>query len=396
MEVVKAITPDLDGDNIGGTIDLKSPTAKSTRWKGKLEIGGGYNNIVQKTNFIGRANINRRFFANDKVKNGRLGINAGFSWFETSNGRDRIQYQYNNSYTPKRRADGSLDTTRFIAPTFYRLRDLENLRRRIGGTFTVDYQFNEKSNLTFNYMYTQRYDDDEEKRTQFDLSAGSITSPAWSEDAQGNLLSTGTNIRRFTNKREFDVKTNTFSLDGNHRLNTMLIDYSLFTSLADNRNDAGRTYDFRTGGNNSFTARHINYGTDFLNIEDANKSVSVHDPFRINTFRSFQDRADIIKAQNIAAKINFTLPYKLGVHNAIVKFGVKAREINNDRNREFAEYDYTNRGYINEAALFASLVSNREDRQFFRNRVRFGPTNDWRATDAFINKAFAERPDLTA
>jgi TonB-dependent receptor len=150
MEVVKAITPDMDGDNIGGTIDLKSPVAKSLKWKGKLELGGGYNNVVQKTNFIGRASINRRWFANDKVKNGRFGINAGLSWFETSNGRDRVQYQYGNTYTPIQRASGGLDTTSFVAPTFYRLRDLENLRRRVGGSFTMDYQFSKKSGITFN------------------------------------------------------------------------------------------------------------------------------------------------------------------------------------------------------------------------------------------------------
>jgi TonB-dependent receptor len=396
MEVVKAITPDLDGDNIGGTIDLKSPVGKTTQWKGKLELGGGYNNIVQKTNFIGRASINKRFFANDKVKNGRLGINAGLSWFETSNGRDRVQYQYQNNYTPIRRNGGAVDTTSFRAPQFYRLRDLENLRRRIGGSFTADYKFSERSSLTFNYMYTQRFDSDEEKRLQFDLGAGSITAPVWSEGADGSILSTGANMRRFTHVREFDVKTNTFNVEGVHRLSKMTVDYNLFTSLADNRNDAGRVYDFRSGGTNSFTARLDGLGTDFLNISDNNKEVNVHDPFRINTFRSFQDRADIIKAQNFSGKINFTLPYQFKGNAAIFKFGGKVREINNDRDREFSEFDYTNRGYVNEAALFASLVSDREDQQFFKNRVRFGPTNDFRRTDAFINRAFAERPDVFA
>jgi TonB-dependent receptor len=396
MEVVKAITPDLDGDNIGGTIDLKSPVAKSLKWKGKLEIGGGYNNIVQKTNFIGRASINRRWFATDRVKNGRFGLNAGLSWFETENGRDRVQYQYANNFTPIRKPDGSMDTTSFVAPTFYRLRDLENKRRRVGASLTADFQFNERSSITFNYMYTQRYDADQEKRLQFDLPGGSITAPTWRNDAENNILTDGTNMRRFTFVREFDVKTHTASVDGTHRIKKLTVDYNVFTSIADNRNDAGRVYDFRTGGVNSFTAKHQNYGTDYLNIVDNNPAIDVHDPFRINTFRGFQDRADLINAQNIAAKINFTLPYKLKGNNAILKFGAKVREINNDRDREFAEFDYTNQGFANEGALFASVASKQEDQQFFRNRIRFGPTNDFRATDQFINRAFAEQPNVFA
>ena len=396
IEVIKAITPDLDGDNIGGTIDLKSPIAKSLKWKGKLELGGGYNNIVQKTNFIGRASINRRWFANDRVKNGRFGLSAGLSWFETQNGRDRVQYQYANNYTPIKKEDGTLDTTSFVAPTFYRLRDLENKRRRVGASLTADFQFNEKSSLTLNYMYAQRFDADQEKRLQFDLPGGSIIAPTWSRNAQNDILTDGTNMRRFTFVREFDVKTHTVSLDGNHRINKMTVDYNMFTSIADNRNDAGRVYDFRTGGTNSFTAKHQNFGTDYLNIVDNNKAIDVHDPFRINTFRGFQDRADLINAQNLAAKINFTIPYKLKGHNAIFKFGAKAREINNDRDREFAEFDYTNQGFTNEAALFTSVVSNKEDQGFFRNRIRFGPTNDFRATDNFINRAFAQQPNVFA
>ncbi|NJO02387.1 MAG: TonB-dependent receptor plug domain-containing protein, partial [Bacteroidia bacterium] len=99
IEVTKAITPDQDGDNIGGTIDLKTPTAKSTKARAKIELGGGYNNIVEKLNFIGKASYNQRFFVSDQAQDGRLGIYLGGSYFSTNNGRDRTQYRYPAQYS---------------------------------------------------------------------------------------------------------------------------------------------------------------------------------------------------------------------------------------------------------------------------------------------------------
>jgi TonB-dependent receptor len=386
MEVTKAITPDLDGDNIGGTIDLKTPTAKNLKARGKLELGGGYNNIVQKTNFIGRASYNQRFFASDNVPDGRLGISAGYSYFETTNGRDRVQYQYPNAYSPVR--VGS-EVRNDVLPTFYRLRDL---RTRTGISGTLDYKFNEKSQLTFNYMYTQRFDEDREKRAQFDIGAGTTAAPTWSV-VDGVYRNSSINLRRFVNPRQFDVKTHTFTLNGNHSIGKVLVDYVGFMSNAANRNDAGRTYDFRSGGVRTFGGDFDGFGTDFLNIV-GRENVDVHDPFQVNTFRGFQDRADLIDARNLSAKINVTIPYLLGGNNAIFKFGGKIRQITNNRDREFSEFDYTNRGFTNEGALFASLISSEEDQQFFLNRVRFGPTLDAGRTDAFIARAFAERPDV--
>jgi TonB-dependent receptor len=392
MEVTKAITPDMDGDNIGGNVDLKTPTAKSLKWKGKLELGGGYNNIVQKVNFIGRASFNRRFFANDKVRDGRLGISFGYSHFETQNGRDRTQYSYPAAYTPVlNRGTGQLDSTTKVQPIFYRLRDLENLRRRVGASATVDFKFDNKNQLTFNYMYTQRYDKDREKRLQFDFGQGSLTVPNWFVESDGTITNNNTTVRRFIHPRIFDVKTNTFTLDGKHLLNKVAIDYTAFLSSADNLNDAGRTYDFRSS---AFTAEMVNPNTDFTNVQARDKTQDVHNPFFVNTFRNFVDRADIIKARNLAFKLNISVPYKLSGYDALFKFGGKVRQINNERDRDFSEYEFLNNGYINEGALFASVIGNREDQQFFRNRIRFGPTMSFERTDAFISKAFAERPSV--
>lgn len=378
IEVNKAITPDMDGDNIGGTIDLKTPTAKGIKLKGKVELGGGYNNIIQRFNAIGRASFNQRFFATDKVTDGKLGISIGGSYFATDNGRDRIQYSYPANYTT------ASDGKQYVLPVYYRLRDLENIRTRTGFAATTDYKFNEKNRITFNYMYSRRFDSDNEKRAQFDFNRGTPTAPQWEIEAGEGLpnINRSTVVRRFINPRTFDVKTNTFTLEGTHQFQKLIIDYTLFSSTASNEDNKGRSYDFRTS---PLQARLVDYGTDFLNVVARNPETDINSPFIVNSFRSYSDRNTIVKAQNRSAKINFGIPFQINENNGIIKFGTKYRNITSTRRIDFDERDFVNDGTINTMSLFASLLSDREDQQFLRGRVRFGPTINPSLADQFIN-----------
>ncbi|MCU0443861.1 MAG: TonB-dependent receptor [Microscillaceae bacterium] len=379
IEVTKAITPDQDGDNIGGTVDLKTPTAKGLKARGKMELGGGYNNIVEKTNFIGRASYNQRFFANDRSKDGLLGISVGGSYFSTNNGRDRTSYNY-----PANKTFAS-DGNQYVLPTFYRLRDLENLRTRSGLAVTFDLKFNDNHEIVFNYMYSQRFDRDEEKRTQFDLGRGSQSAPVW-DIVEGETLPTAnraTSIRRFTNPREFNVQTNTLSLTGNHNFSKFSMDWLVFVSDATNSDANGRLYDFRSP---TFTADIDGMYTDFANVRARNPEIDVHDPFTITRFLDYDDRETWVTTRNKSFKLNFNIPFKIGENTGLFKVGGKYRTIDNERNLFLQEYNYNLRD-INDAdqrRLFATFISNQEDRQFFRNRVRFGPTVDFNKADAFI------------
>ena len=387
MEVIKAITPDLDGDNIGGTIDMISPTAKGLDWRGKVELGGGYNNIVQKANFIGRLSLNKRFFPNSKVEEGALGIVLGGSFFETNNGRDRVQYRYPSNFTPIRNPNG--ETTFDVLPGFYRLRDLNNLRQRTGFSSTVDYKFSSTSKIVFNYMYTRRFDSDEEPRAQYDFEQGDFDNPAWSFSEDGTLSNNETSLRRLNNPREFEVNTNTFSLNGDHKIGNVTIDYTAFLSDASNRSDDATVYDFRSS---SFGADLVGFNTDFVNV--VGLEVDTNDTFFVDLFRGVTQRVNTIEARNHSGKVNVSIPYQLGDKSSLLKFGGKVRRITNDRDREFQEFNFINDGSVNEGALFASVVSGFEDRQFFRDRVQFGPTLDPGLAQNFVDGVFANNPNL--
>ncbi|MCU0353459.1 MAG: TonB-dependent receptor [Cytophagales bacterium] len=372
IEVSKAITPDQDGDNIGGTVDLKTPTAKNLKAKGKLEVGGGFNNISQRTNFIGRASYNQRFFANDRVDDGRLGISLSGSYFSTQNGRDRVQYNYTSNYT-------NIGTRQYVLPTYYRLRDLENLRTRTGAAATIDFKFNSRSSVYFNLMYSRRYDLDREKRTQFDFNRAQFGFA--DADSLTPTSNNATTVRRQVNPREFNTRNLTYSFGGEHGLGKMTMDWLFFRSVGNNRANDGRFYDFRSL---PLQTNLDGFYTDYLNVTARNPETDITSPFLISDVRAYTDQATIIRSSNTAAKVNFKLPFKVREHDGLFKFGGKLRQITNSRRLEIDRREFVPDGVVNEAALFPSFVSNREDQQFFQDRVRFGPTLDNERADAFI------------
>ncbi|MBS1563397.1 MAG: carboxypeptidase-like regulatory domain-containing protein, partial [Bacteroidetes bacterium] len=153
MEVVKTLTPDLDGDAIAGAINMKSPTATSLKTKLSVDAALGYNNLRSNANGIGNLTVGKRFFANDKNPLGRLGIMLNGSLYKTKNGYDETNAQV---WQKKDFGDGKGS---IYFPTDARFLYVENERTRKGASATVDYSFNSTSSIVANVMYSDHFND---------------------------------------------------------------------------------------------------------------------------------------------------------------------------------------------------------------------------------------------
>lgn len=375
IEVFKSITPDQDGDAIGGIINMRTPTAKSLKSKAKIELGGGYNNISTRFNGIGRASWNKRFFPTSKVDDGRLGIYLGGSYFANAFGRDRTQYIYNPTPT-------TINGVPYILPNRYTLRDLNNDRLRTGVAATVDFKFNERHEIYSNLMYSRRFDEDRERRVRFDLPVG--TGGANWDFAEGSdfpNINRNTTMRRFLNPRTAEVNNYTVNFGGKHEFNKLTIDYLAFGSFTTNLSNNGRQYDLRSS---PFSVTLNDIGSIFLNPTATDPNVDIHNPFLINRWVNYTDRFEDIRSQVQSARLNFTVPYSLGKGSGIIKFGGKHRVVTNRRVFGAKQYVFDATGFNNDA-LYASIVADQEDQLFMRNRIRFGSTLDPAKTNAFIN-----------
>ena len=139
IEITKANTPDMDGDSVGGAVNLVTRTASMDQ-KVNLALDYGYNELSETDLYKGELTYGRRF--ND----GRFGMLATYSFEDTDRATDNFEAAYD---------DGELEELE--------LRDYEVNRKRLGGHLALDYQPNSRVHYYLNASHTQ-FDDQEYRR----------------------------------------------------------------------------------------------------------------------------------------------------------------------------------------------------------------------------------------
>ncbi len=314
MEVIKTLTPDLDGDAIAGVVNMKSPTATSLRPKISLDAALGYNNLRDNLNGIGNISYGQRFFSTDKNPNGKLGVIVNGSLFKTKNGYDETNAQV---WQQKDFADGK---GLIWFPTDVRYLYVQNERTRTGLSATVDYAFNPTTNLIANVLYSDHDNNVTRYRKRTRMQTANTT-----KTATGPYTTTrGRSYNEIKSANEND-KNVSFNLQGETTIGKVKLDGGIFLNHAEFAYRAG-TYNFITG-NIPLNITDISgdylmaTGTDWKN----NTSL-----FTYNTVERDWWNTD---GHNFVTKLNLTIPYKIGSNSAILKFGFKTKSMSNRRSR---------------------------------------------------------------
>ncbi|MBX2946722.1 MAG: TonB-dependent receptor [Cyclobacteriaceae bacterium] len=379
MEITKAITPDMDGDAIGGSVNLLTPVAKNKDLSVRAEAGLGYNAMSQGYNGIGRLKVGQRFLANQKMPDGRLGVIIGASYFGNDNEEDSYQAVWSGTAsTPI--INLGIDT---VVIENYNYADLINQRQRYGATATIDYKFSSTSSIIFNAIYSRRQDFDQRNRI-----FGILNESAGIQWQTLDSL-TGAELRRDILVRDYYSENLSLNLSGNHSINKLIVDWAVFYSPSKRveENYGGR---FVRGSSNRINLRVTNPNgifSDFLRFESTSPGLNYYDPFIINEIDRYETNSILLKSDNGVAKINLQYSYKVGEAEGLLKGGFKYRKQSNQREQDASLYNFSdpNEVLIEEAA-FASVVGNFEDQDFMNNQVRFGPSIDRNKFSAFYSQ----------
>ena len=122
IEVIKAPTADMDGDQIGGSVNFKMKTAESG-FNSNVILEGGYNNLKHTySDYMIVGDVSNRFF-DDK-----LGV-----FLQLTNDRKNLSSNQMNAGYYYDIAKEKLRTESLS------LRDIVRIRERLGGTLTIDY-----------------------------------------------------------------------------------------------------------------------------------------------------------------------------------------------------------------------------------------------------------------
>lgn len=139
VQVAKALTPDWEGDAIGGSINFITRTAPAKRTL-NASLAGGYNTFSQNGTYNASAVYGDRFF------NNRLGVMVAGAIWDRQWGTDSYETTYNT---------GLADATQQKSINTVMLKRYMGKRQTYGGNVGLEYKINSANKLFFRGMMTK-------------------------------------------------------------------------------------------------------------------------------------------------------------------------------------------------------------------------------------------------
>ncbi len=233
IEVNKTLTPDMDGDAIGGSVNLVTRTTSN-----KLRLSGtlssGFNPIR-----AGAVNSGSFILSNSVGKKKQFGFMFNGSMLNNDYGSDNIEgtwVQHRNSV--------------YMSQFDIRRYDVRRLRRSIGGNF--EYKINNRNRIQFSTIFNWRDDWENRYRLRYSLDTSLTTF-----DANGNAIGFRGRINRQTkggifsprvkNARLENQQVQNYSLNGKHILgNNIQLEWSGSYAKASEKRPNERYANYRT------------------------------------------------------------------------------------------------------------------------------------------------------
>lgn len=214
IEVNKAITPDMDADAIGGSVNLVTRSAPYNQ-RVSLTLGSGYNILAEKPIYNGALVFGNRFF------NNKLGVIASASYHNHQLGSDNFESEWD--YLDEENKDETAFTEEIQIRQYY----LQRIRQSYSISF--DYKLSENHTLFINGIYNQRNDWENRYRTIYKDIEFDEESLSWIGVMEKETKGGNSDIK---NARLEDQRMMNFSIGGDHQFGKIKADWTAFYSKA--------------------------------------------------------------------------------------------------------------------------------------------------------------------
>lgn len=338
IEVSKAVTPDMDADALGGSVNLITRSAPKD-FRLSATVGSGINFITDKRI------LNGSFLVGDRTKDGKLGFMVSASINDNDFGSDNVEAEWANEFeynTGVEDADGEpILEGQDVNPYASVFENRKYLVQRVRRSFSVNlnYDFNDNNSVYLKTMYNWR--DDRENRfayateildaediseEDFTISNGNLTRfPVEAERETKGGIPGG----RIQNRRLEDQRMQNYTLGGNHLFGKLKFDWMGSYAKASEE----RPHE-----------RYINWESEYSINNGTNPKKPIHTTVNTITPADFElkeitEEYQFTEEEDINFFANFELPADFFNHGAgIVKFGVRGRFKDKDRDNNFFEY----------------------------------------------------------
>ncbi len=342
IEVNKVITPDMDADAIGGSINL---VTKNSPYKQTIAgtVGTGYNWISHK------AQLNLGFTYGNRFFNDKLGIIVAASYQNAPSGSDNVEFVW-----------GEDDKTGELCLTDYQIRQYYVTRERQSYSAALDWELNSNNKFFVKGIFNNRNDWENRYRTTLkglNLKEGSDGEDYCTITNQANVrVQTKGGASNVRNARLERQRTMDFTLGGEHLFGSLSFDWNANYAKASENRPTERYIDFQLKKQNFIP--DLTDERKPLYTPAAGSTMTLDDSFSLRELtQSDQD----IKETDFKMAANFKLPMSKGLFANSIRFGAKFVDKSKDKNIEFYEYSPINKSEFVKSALQNTVVETKGD-----------------------------------
>lgn len=318
IQVNKTLTPDMDADAIGGSVNLIMRAVPNGE-RISATLAGGYGPIREKGNYTGGFVYGNRFLDN------KLGAIFSASYNNNNFGSDNIEGEWNLG-------DGDQP---YISDFEIRKYDVQRIRNSFA--LALDYEINQSNILFANAMYNFRYD----RENRF--AVGYEVDPIY--DANDNIIGYEGNMYRqnkggIGGSKNKDTrleiqKVQNYSLGGEHLLSpTLDMDWSVNYAIASEEKPNERYIEFEN--------EDLTLISDLSNpkkplITSLGENLGDYELAGLSQSNGFSEESEI------GARINFRFPFSVVEdQKGRIRTGLRVRIKDKDRNNDYFEYEPLN------------------------------------------------------
>jgi TonB-dependent receptor len=367
IEVTKALTADMDADAIGGSVNLITRSAfDSDKPILNAHVGGGYNNLVGNGIYQISGTYGRRLGEDNK-----FGFLVGASYYETHRGSDNNEMEWGEEDVT------DLGSEAMVLQSL-ELRDYVITRKRLGITGSIDYRWNDLSQVYFRSTFNNYSDQEYRRLMTLGFNDGTYETT--------NTV-TGGSIERQLKDRYEVQKIQSYSFGGVHRVFSQWdLDYKLSYSYAEENEPRARYSTFQLDDDADFSLNLSD--SDFPKYTITNSADQFDPAGYVWDEYSFEDNKTT--DQDRAVAVNLKIPFNFNDHAGFLKFGGKYHGKEKDRKNNIKIYGLTDDYFLSE------VVGGFEDKDFLFNEYRIGRSPDPKRVRSYFSSnpgAFEEDED---
>ncbi len=334
IEVNKAVTPDMDADAIGGSVNLVTRSAPYDR-RISLTLGTGYNALS------GKPIYNGALILGGRILNNKLGVIASASYHNHQLGSDNFEAEWD--YSDDDDKNGSAFAEELQLRQYY----LQRIRQSY--SLNLDYKINNNHTLFLNGMYNHRNDWENRYRTVYKDIEYDEESSSWLGEIEKETKGGNEDIK---NARLEDQQMMNFTFGGDHQLGNIKADWTASYSKASEERPNERYIVYK--------AEDLTFNPDFSDTKKP--MIAGVTPASAADFSSDYEFDELTEEFQLTEdidrnfKLNFLIPMLENKYKNSIKIGFRYKGKEKMRDNKLYEYSP-----IDEDAFNANTLANLEN-----------------------------------